>query len=415
MASMAKETDVEIDALAAGGDGVGRVRGKVCFVPLSAPGDRLRIRVVQQKQHFIRGAIVRIIEPGPSRRETPCSLFGSCGGCQWLHVDEKTQLVAKCDILSRAIKRDDVPIAASPRTLGYRRVARLHYDPQSKALGFARAGERTIIDVESCPILAPALNKSLTRLKAALCKNLSFPAELRLALGENGLVVCLKSEHPLPKELYSRAEEMVEDNCAGVIATVDGHTSTIAGETDVCSKGGDGGTLIEPAASFGQANTEVNGLLVKTVANWVTNGAYKRVLELFAGAGNLTVAIAPHAKVIRTGEQDPDACRAARENVARRDYGGVAVLQGDALQIYRETGSKADLVVLDPPRIGHRELCRALAAGTQKAVLYISCNPATLARDLTEFNAAGFQMTRAKGFDMFPQTSHVESAVLLER
>ncbi|MCP4680496.1 MAG: class I SAM-dependent RNA methyltransferase [Deltaproteobacteria bacterium] len=415
MAAKHKNITIEIESLAAGGDGVGHIDGKVCFVPLAAPGDRLRIRVVRENERLVRGIITEILEQGASRREPACPLFGQCGGCQWLHVDSSAQLLAKRSILSRALKRADVQVVSSPKQLGYRRLARLHFDPQRGALGFARAGQRTIIDLDKCPILDPALGRCLELTKSILVTETTMPVEVRLAVGDDAPVVSVSSPSPLPAGFYSRAMEITGDRIAGVVVSVDGLVSTIAGEANILALCGDGEPLFEPVVSFGQANREVNHILAKTVTEWVEGSGYSSALELFAGSGNLTVCIARHIKKVATVEKDRDACLAARKNIEQRALRGVTVHEGDALEVYREIGNKFDLVVLDPPRTGHRELARALAQGEHRAVLYVSCNPATLARDLLELASGGFRLTRCHGFDMFPQTAHLEAAALMER
>ncbi len=415
MAAVQKNKTIEIESLAAGGDGVGHLGGKVCFVPLAAPGDRLRIRIVRENERLVRGVITDILEKGASRREPACPLFGQCGGCQWLHVSSDAQLFAKREILSRALKRDAVNVSPSPKQLGYRRVARLHFDPQGGTLGFARAGQRTLIDVDKCPILDPALDLCLEPVKSILIAETTISVEVRLAVGDDAPVVFVSSPSPLSTEFYSRALEITKDRVSGVVVSVDGLVSTIAGEAGVRAPGGDCEPLVEPVVSFGQANREVNHILAGTVTEWVEGGDYSSALELFAGAGNLTVCIARHTEKTATVEKDKDACLAARKNIEQRKIGRVSVHEGDALEVYREIGSKFDLVILDPPRTGHRELARAVAQGKHRAVLYVSCNPATLARDLEELASGGFRLTRCRGFDMFPQTAHLEAAVLMER
>ncbi|MCP4600707.1 MAG: class I SAM-dependent RNA methyltransferase [Proteobacteria bacterium] len=424
---------VNIEALAAGGDGVGHLRGKVCFVPLTVPGDVVSVRISRENKNLFRAEIADILESSPARREPPCPLFGRCGGCQWLHVDENAQLGAKRQILYRALRTlgkeviesgsgDSFPregetdFVPSPRQLGYRRLARLHFDSDNNTLGFSRAGQRTLIDVTTCPILNPELNRCLELLREDLLSKVAGQADVRLASGIGGAVCLVESPGPLPSEFYSSAASMVAKKLlTGVVASVDGVVSTIAGAADVMARGGDGEPLLEPTAGFGQANDGVNLLLGKTVADWIAESGFSNALELFAGAGNLTVAVAHQLEVTSTVEHSAEACRAARKNISNRKLKGVTIHSGDALEVYRELGDKHELVVLDPPRTGHRELARALADGKQRAVLYVSCNPATLSRDLEELVAGGYRLVRARGFDMFPQTAHIEAAVLMER
>lgn len=410
-------TRLGIDSLAAGGDGVGRVDGAVCFVPFTAPGDAALVRVTRRARDYLRAELVELERPGPSRREPPCPLAGRCGGCAWLHVEEAAQREAKASFLERALGRTAPPVRPSPLPLGYRRVARLHFEPGRGrgALGFVAARGRGTVDVEACPVVDPAIGRALEALRAELLAGVGSPAELRLAASRAGVAACVASARPLPASFYRAAERLVPGSLAAVTAEVDGVLAPIAGPGLVPVEGGDGEQLLVPPSGFGQANAEVNRELAGVVAGWAGQLACARGLELFAGAGNLTVALAPHVGALATGELDPAAVAAARENLAVRGLGRVAARSGDALALYGELGPGAGLVVLDPPRSGCAELARRIAAGRHDAVIYVSCDPATLGRDLRALGAGGFAVREAHGFDMFPQTAHVEAAVLLTR
>jgi 23S rRNA (uracil1939-C5)-methyltransferase len=412
-------TTVTVESLAAGGDGVGRVNGKTCFVPQSAPGDRLRIRIVKENKDFCRGEIDDILEPGPGRHKPDCPLVDTCGGCQWLHLDNATQLAAKTQILAHALQTDTVDFVPSPRSLGYRQIARLHFEPPHKdfpaTLGFAKRKQRTIVNIDRCPILVSQLNDSIQPLGQLIEGMLSTRAEIRLAQGKSGTVIVIDTKAPLPPAFYTSAAGRVPEHFAGIAATIEGVTAEIAGKTAVELTNIDTKRFVAPATVFGQANAGTNQLLINTVASWVKKTSAKSAIELFAGAGNLTVAISPFVEKLATGEMDPDACRAAKENLAHRHMTHVEVRTGDAVAVYNSLDKKRELVVLDPPRTGNLELAEAMAKGQHRAIVYVSCNPATLARDLVPLTEAGYMVSRTCGFDMFPQTAHIEVAVLLER
>jgi 23S rRNA (uracil1939-C5)-methyltransferase len=415
---------VRIDSLAVGGDGVGRLRTKACFVPLSAPGDLVRVRISEEKKSFIRSEIEEILEPGPGRIEPSCPLFGRCGGCQWLHVSIGEQLEAKRLILNRALGTDGVDgvggvdkveVLRSPLALGYRSLARLHFDSSLRALGFMSPDMKKPIDAEACQVLVPELSRLLPRIKKVLILSVESEVEVRLAAGLDGAAVLIESAAPLSADFYSRFAGLVGGEIKGALVSVDGLISTLAGDAYVTALGSDGEPLKEPVASFGQANRAVNALVGATVSDWVGRGGFSSALDLFAGAGNLTVVIARHASRTEAVERDRASCRAARQNISQRGLEKVTVTTGDALEIYSSVQEKFDLVVMDPPRTGHRDLAKEIAKGNQRAVLYVSCNPAALQRDLKELEGGGFRLTKALGFDMFPQTAHIEAAVLMER
>jgi len=409
---------LEIESLAAGGDGVGRVGGKVCFVPLTAPGDAIAARVVRETKDLIRAVLVDVERPGPDRREPCCPLFGRCGGCAWLHVAEAAQVEAKSRFLGRAIGRVACEVKPASRPLGYRRVARLHFEPGRRgapSLGFFAASGREVVAMEGCPVLDPAMGRAVGPVRDALLVSVEAPVEVRLVAAAAGVAVAVDSPSPLPPAFYAAARELVPEPLAAVAARVDGVAAQVAGPSGVAVEGGDGAPLVVPSSSFGQAHAEVNRALTATVAGWAAELGCRFGLELFSGAGNLTAALAPHVGALAAAELDRLACAAARENLAARGFGGVDVRCGDAVAAYDEVGARAQLVVLDPPRTGHAELARRIARGDHRAVIYVSCDPATLRRDLGHLAAGGFRVARCVGFDMFPQTPHLEAAVLLER
>jgi 23S rRNA (uracil1939-C5)-methyltransferase len=409
---------LEIESLAAGGDGVGRVGGKVCFVPFTAPGDVVVARVVRETKDLIRAILVDVERPGPARREPCCPLHGRCGGCVWLHVDEAAQLEAKSRFLGRAVGRDACEVRRASRPLGYRRVARLHWKPSRRgapALGFFAAAGRDVVALDRCPVLDPGMERVLEPVRDALLASVEAPVDVRLVAAAPGVAVAVDSTLPLPAAFYASAGSLVPKSLAAVAARVDGVTTQVAGPSSVAVEGGDSAPLLVPPSSFGQANAEVNRALTSVVAGWAAELGCRRGVELFSGAGNLTTAIAPHVGALAAVELDRLACAAARENLGARGLCRVDVHCGDAVEAYERLGARAELVVIDPPRTGHADLARRLARGDHRAVIYVSCDPATLRRDLGHLAAGGYGVARCVGFDMFPQTAHLEAAVLLER
>ncbi len=413
-----KETNVRIESLATGGDGVGRIEGKVCFVPHAAPGDLLKVKVVRENRNMVRAEIVSVEEPGTSRRESPCTLAGICGGCQWLHLSYDEQLRTKTGFLQKAVGDIPVEVTRSPSELEYRCVARLHYQPtadRNGILGFAQSGSRELVDISNCPVLEPAINKCLSQLRRLLQTTVDQPMEVRVALGHNGPVVSFTTDKRLPVRFYSAVEAALPDLFSGVVVHWDGLKSVLSGDGTVTVDGGDGKPLVYPAGSFSQANTYINHQLSQTVGEWAAGLNAGRAMELYAGAGNLTVMLAPVVTKLATVELDGDACRYARMNIASRNLKGVTIHVGDALKVYKSIGKGADLVVLDPPRPGAGPLAGAMAGAPHTNILYVSCDMATLGRDIATLQRGGYRPAKARGFDMFPETSHMEAVVLLTR
>jgi 23S rRNA (uracil1939-C5)-methyltransferase len=409
---------VALEGLAAGGDAVGHLDGGPLFVPGGAPGDLVEVRPGTASRGPRRAVIVRILEPGPGRRDPGCPLFGRCGGCQWLHLDEAVQRSAKEQTLGRALGIDRVPVRPSPLALGYRGRARLQARSAKGGgvrLGFLRRRSAEVVDLASCPILAPGIDRALGPLRRGPLSRLGGHAEVRLADGLDGCIAAIALAGGAGADLYREARELVPRQLSGIAVEADGAAPGVIGAGEARVVGGDGEDLLIPATSFGQANPEVNLALGAAVAEWVEGLAARSAIELFAGAGNLSVVLGPRVGRLTTVETDRAACDAARKNLERRGLGRVHVVAGDAEERFAADGARVDLVVLDPPRVGAGPLMERIAGAGPRHVIHVSCNPAALRREAALMTAAGYRVAGVRGFDMFPQTPHVEAAVLFAR
>ena len=402
--SLRRPLELAIDSLAFGGDGVGRdADGRVVFVPLAAPGDRVEVALSEEKKGFARGEILRVLASGPLRVAPPCPVFGSCGGCQWQHVSYPAQLAAKAEIVARALRAEAgavlEPALGSPATYGYRRRVRLTmrpgHDGGPPVLGFRARRSHEVVDVKSCPLCEPGLNAALAAVRDRLVPALGRPCTIELLAGDRVHV----------------AVDVGGPEAEAAAAALIGRAS-IAGVTLAGVAVGAPGVLVEgvvaSASGFAQAQREQNLALRELVAAWA-EPAGARVLELYAGAGNLTKALAAAgAAEIEAVEEDAAQVAAA------------APLPGVRFRVARAedavAGSTADVLVLDPPRTGALEVVRAVAAASALArIVYVSCDPMTLARDVAVLTAAGWRLERARALDMMPQTFHIEVVAKLVR
>jgi 23S rRNA (uracil1939-C5)-methyltransferase len=378
--------ELVIDELAAGGDGVGRgPDGRVFFVPFTAPGDRVRVRVTESRARFARGSVETLLAPGPQRSDPVCPVFGSCGGCAWQHVAYPAQLAAKTKILEDALRRlgrleppAPVEVTPSPSPYGYRGRARVF--AQGGRVGWRRRRSHTICATTRCPVLLPALDQKLHELALRPPKR---EGEWELAWGDG---------QARAAELGRRGRERV--------------FLEVAGERIGVSPG-----------VFAQANA----LLLPALASRLLAlaGAGGQALELYAGAGCFTLPLARRFQQLTALEASPDAVRDLRANLEEAGIENTSVL-GETLERALERGDLSALapeaLVLDPPRAGLPEgAVDALAALNPARILYLSCDPATLARDLALWVGRGWALRSLEGFDLFPQTPHVEGLALLER
>ncbi len=426
------ELDAVVSELSPGGDGVAIVpvqnERRAVFLRGAAPGDRVRI-AFDPNTRPARGQVVALLAPGPARVASACSFSDSCGGCDWIHVSADGQRAAYEAHLRNALPRAwrDTPIQfhPPPSPLAYRTRARIHVRASGgrAIVGMNQAGTRDPVEVERCVVLHQELEAVRARI-SPLLEGAHGRGEARLALAAydrspRAAVVDLQWSGALAAACYGRFERALADGWLAGARITAGETRVPAkvGDPTPWIRGGDGLPLRLAPGGFGQASDEGNALLaarVAEIARGVLAGkADARVLELYAGAGNFTVLLAPLADTLVAVESARESCDAARANLAARELSARAkVVAADAASF--AIPPRTHLVLLDPPRTGAREVSARLAASSAKHVVYVSCDTQTLARDL-ELLAPHFVPRALEAFALFPQTSHVETVVHLER
>lgn len=424
------EAELVVRELVAGGSGIATIEiggeRRAVFVEGVAPGDRVRASIDPSKRPA-RGRVLALLEGGPSRVEAPCAFADRCGGCDLMHVSAEARAAFHVGLAREALRSfpggDGIEIshrgAAEP--LRYRVRARVHVVAKGgKALvGMFAPRTNDPVVVDTCVALRPELDRALARLPE-LFAGARGKGEISLALGDprvapRPVVLDLSFSGPLPRETYATLERWVKDGVvAGARVTERGvNAPSSVGAPGPFLSGPDGEPLALAPGGFSQASEEGNRTLVARVdalAALATEGrATPRVVELYAGAGNLTVLLARRFDKLQAVEGDGAACEAARRNLASRGL-TAKVTHADAAAF--PLPSRADLVVLDPPRTGARDLTAALLAARPRAIVFVSCDPATLARDLGGL-ARSYEPIAAEVLDLFPQTSHTETLVAL--
>jgi 23S rRNA (uracil1939-C5)-methyltransferase len=388
MSPASEEILVEITGLAPGGDAVGRQRGgqddgRVTFVPLAAPGELVRARVVRARARVAWAELSGIERPGSARVTPPCPLFGRCGGCQWQHVDEATQRRQKGGFVSRALGIEVGEARAVGPAYGYRERARLHVAPGGRAIGFLARRSHEVVDVPACLLLAPSLARALPVLRAEAA-GASGGDQIPLQGGRDGEVAWLHAGRmrrlePAPAPLEARDIEARDPG----------------GWPDVAEPGGP--SLRVPPGGFSQVGLAANRALVTAVSEALGPDP-GRVLELHAGSGTFTRALVERATEVIASDADRAAVARGQLNAPRARWYLASAL-GD---------EPADTVVVDPPREGLDALSLARAAAARRRLVYVSCDPQTLARDGKALAARGWRLQSAVAFDLMPQTHHVE-------
>ncbi|HEU0036941.1 MAG TPA: TRAM domain-containing protein [Kofleriaceae bacterium] len=398
------ELELVVTALAAGGDGVARdAGGRVTFVPRTAPGDRVRARVVHATSSFARAELVEVLEPAASREQPPCVHFvRGCGGCQWQHVRRGEQLAAKQAIVAGALRK--LPgltvhkIAEPAPPLHWRRRARFHVD--GGRTGLYVLGTKRVLPLERarrvdlpegpailCPQLEPALDAALCTVAGATPPD----GELGLVLAHDGKIAVGV------ERAWRGAPRLVgKSGIVGIIAGKETHGEVVL-ELEPGLWGG--------PWEFAQASALGNAALVAKVRELVGAGP-GTLVELYAGAGNFTRGLlAAGWTVIAT-----DLVAPARP---LSGGGGTRFEVGPVADVVAKLAAPVDVVVLDPPRAGAAEAIDGIVRLAPRTIVYVSCDPATLARDAGRLVAAGYEATDAWPYDLMPQTSHVEVVMVL--
>jgi 23S rRNA (uracil1939-C5)-methyltransferase len=396
-ASIGESYEVAIEKLVYGGDGLAHVGSQAVFVPLAAAGDFARIRIVECERNYARGVIEELLDPSPLRRTPPCQYFGSCGGCQLQHLDYPAQLEAKVSFVRESLRRIggiewDAEIGRrSGPEFGYRSRAEIKVarDEDGRArIGYFRAGSHDVCEIESCPILSPAANRELQRLHAESSLIPNDATRVYLTVGDDEVIVTPANG---------------EDGRAAEFDSMGTAHQRIAGINY-----GFG------VRSFFQGNR----LLVEELINEaVRDAAGEFAVDLYAGVGLFSLQLAKTFKQVCAVEGNKTAANHGFENVKLNGLNNVRYepISVEAWLKYKSAEApRPDFVLLDPPRAGAGvQVIERLAALAPPAVTYVSCDPATLARDLRSLIDYGYKIDSITALDMFPQTFHVETVVRL--
>ncbi len=425
-----KKQRLTIERLANDGRGIGFVDGRTWFVEGALAGETVEARVLGARAKVVEARTERILEASAQRRAEPCRHARLCGGCTLQHLPADDQLALKQRSLAEQLSRvaGIEPVQwASPLggpEFGYRRRARLavRWDAKARRLdvGFRAGASRDIVAIEECPVLVQPLQTLLPDLLAVL-QALEKPAVI-------GHV-----------ELFSGTAEAVLVRHTAALAPADLQrldAFAVACQVQLWLQGEGAAQPLDAAYHLGyrlpawdleltwrpgdfvQVNAPVNEAMVAQALEWLAPQANERVLDLFCGLGNFSLPLARGGAEVVAVEGGAEMVERARTNAAHNGLEGVHFYQADLSNPLAEAPWAAGgfaAVLLDPPRDGALEVVRQMTALGARRVVYVSCNPATLARDAAELVGQGFRLERAGVLDMFPQTAHVEAMALFER
>ncbi len=392
---MVESLELWIERLVAGGDGLAHLPdGRAVFVPYVAPGERVRVQLVEEKPTFARGRLLEVLRASPARRAAPCPHYGVCGGCQLQHLDYAAQVEVKRAVIREALLRlghiaweSPIPMRTGTEW-GYRSRVQFKLSAHGERwqVGFYATGTTELCEIETCPLLCPPLA--------------DLPRSLR-------------RERPT---LPARSLEVT----VGDGATLSASAPLAALPTQpICRRIGDF-VYTYDARCFFQVNWELVAALIAEVVPEPCPPGDGLALDLYAGVGLFTLPLSRRFRRVIAVEAAPHAVTFARENVRQNQVDNVQVIAEDCgrwlqAQVAALVG-RVDWLVADPPRAGlENAVRRTLAAIGPQHVTYVSCHPAALARDLKFLLAHGYQLTGLVGLDLFPQTAHVEVVAQLVR
>jgi 23S rRNA (uracil1939-C5)-methyltransferase len=405
---------LELTHMAHGGSAMGRYQGKVFFVPYALPGETVGVEVETSKKGWARARLKEVIEPSPERIAPACPHFGpdACGGCQWQHIHYPAQLQYKADVVRDQLARlgglKDAPVRparAVGEPWGYRNHVQLHTSPHG--LGYVSADGKRVEPIHTCPIMHPLIAELFSELDIEI-ENLE---RLSLRAGHNTghQLVIFETTDDEPFEL------MVDRPVSCVLVLGDGTPVTLVGN-DYFIERVAGYQYRVSAGSFFQVNTDGAEALLETVADCLSPRPHQTLLDLYSGVGLFSIALATQVAQVIAVEADPAAAADAHFNILAAGLDNVQVINHDVAHSLTTLRESIHSVIADPPRSGcGPDVIQRLASLRPERLVYVACDPATLARDARIIAESGYSLIEVQPLDLFPQTYHIESVALFVR
>ncbi len=400
--------ELELSTMAHGGEALGHWQGKVVFVPGAIPGEVVRARIVEDRKRWARADLLRVLTASPHRVEPPCPHFAVCGGCQWQHIAYEAQLCYKRQVVIEQLQHlGHIPDPPVRSPIGMREPWSYRNHAQFAAmgsgqLGFQAARSHNIVPVDRCLVLHPLLSE----LRRVL--EVDWPELVRLALragiytGDKMCIFEAESDEPPALEVD------VEVSC--VFRLSDGRDIALIGSDSYHELLRHRRFRIS-ASSFFQVNTEQAETILDIARSYLDPQPDDTLLDVFCGVGAIGLSLADQVGSVIGIEEHPAAIADARANAC--DAANATFLDGAAEALLPRLQERASKVVLDPPRQGcGPQVIGALQRLAPRRIVYVSCDPATLARDAVLLVQSGYNLTEVQPVDMFPQTYHIETVSL---
>jgi 23S rRNA (uracil1939-C5)-methyltransferase len=417
MSQPVKQPTIELTVtnMAYGGAALGRHEGRVIFVSGAIPGETVRAEITEDKGRFAHACTAEIITPSPERVSPRCPHVPECGGCQWQHIAYPHQLLQKTDIVRDQLTRiagvTDPPVRptlGAPSPWGYRNRVTFSVSSDDQ-LGFQRAGSHDVIPIKECHIADPRIMAIFDTL------DLNLPGLTRLSLAagseKDDLLIAFETERDEPPRLSVD----FPISCVHLVGGDDAIPVNLVGNNHVTQRVA-GYAYRVSAGRFFQVNTAVAETLVNVVLEWLAPTLDSNVLDAYCGVGLFTLPLAERAGLVFAVELDPGATEDLVLNLAEHE--NVEVIEGPVETVIPDIveTEPLDAAIVDPPRQGLGvAVIDALVTNGPPRLLYVSCDPATLARDIKRLSRGGYGLDDIQPVDMFPQTYHIETVAFLTR
>lgn len=402
---------VQIEKLIYGGDGLARLAsGQIAFVPFSIPNESCQIDVTLPSKKALKGKLVVIDVPSPNRVEPRCTVFGKCGGCQWQHIASNAQAEWHQKIVSESLTRigklKDIPVQPialdDAHAWNYRNNAQWVMDTRNRP-GYYASGTHDVVAFDQCHIMPEAMNqlaKALTGIADIdeITVRQNYEGKMLLIISSDTLEISILKNLPPLKGL--------------IVTDTEGDVREIQGEAHLIEKLGDFEFQVS-WQSFFQTNTQKANETLQLLRSWMT--PMNSLVDLYAGVGTWSIGLSKYFEEITLVESHPMAVTDAEVNLAKANLMDKStLLEGDVEESLSHLPDTVDVTLVDPPRAGCTPaILDWMAAHTQKTIIYISCDPTTLARDLARLTGAGWRIETVQPIAMFPQTYHIETLVRL--
>ncbi|MFK5926267.1 MAG: 23S rRNA (uracil(1939)-C(5))-methyltransferase RlmD [Desulfuromusa sp.] len=418
-----------VETLVNGGAGLARYEGRVVFVPHTAVGDIVSCRVTKDKKKFLEAKLCEIIQPSLTRHPPICPVAGECGGCQWQHLPYSEQLLWKENLFRETLIHQcgvdpDIvlPIIPVANEWHYRSRIQIkcHHTHTGFETGFYRPKSHNVVCFKECPVIAPELNTLLNQLRLSINSTVFARYIPQIDLGVDDCGRCSVVIHYSGHDMEALTELLNKENLAAALfikSTSRNELKHICGNDSLQLVVDKPPILLKYAVgSFAQVNLEQNRLLIDMVLKLAELTGVEQVLDLYCGMGNFSLPLARRAKHVIGVEESAASVNTAKINGRQNNIDNVKFYnqsaKGALSQLLKQ--NPIDLLLLDPPRGGALATMNELLTIPVKKIIYVSCDPQTLARDVKLLVNSGYKLLSSQPIDMFPQTYHCESVTLLK-